>query len=162
MLAGTVQRYLVVPIGCVEAAVVGGLAVESLPIERTLDLVLQWSIFWADSTTTLNWISSKRCKFHVYVANRVGEILETTEPSQWKYVPTALNPADDCTRGLDVSEISSQNPYLAGPAFLLESEETWPPFSIKLSSIDENGAVQLSTNDPVSAFIGRSSRYQHL
>ena len=169
MLAGTVQRYLVVPIGCVEAAVVGGLAVESLPIERTLDLVLQWSIFWADSTTTLNWISSKRCKFHVYVANRVGEILETTEPSQWKYVPTALNPADDCTRGLNVAEINTKHRYLAGPAFLLESEETWPTFPTELPPIDENnpkvrlvGAVQLSADGPVSALIEKSSRCQHL
>ena len=53
---------------------------------------------------------------HIYVANRVGEILETMEPAQWKYVPTDLNPAEDCTRGLEASQLTPDHRYLAGPA----------------------------------------------
>ena len=107
-------------------------------VRKELRLPIRQSTFWSDSTTTLSWITSKRCKFHVYVANRVGEILETTEPSQWKYDPTALNPADDCTRGLDASKISTKHRYLAGPTFLLESEETWPNFPTEFPPIDGN------------------------
>ena len=55
-------------------------------VNKELRLPIRRSTFWSDSTSTLSWISSKRCKFHVYVANRVGEILETIEPSQWMYV----------------------------------------------------------------------------
>ena len=66
-------------------------------------------------------------------------------------------------------EISTKHRYLVGPAFLLESEETWPTFPTELPSIDENnpevrwvGAVQLSTDGPVSAFVEKPSRCQHL
>ena len=109
-------------------------------VKKELRLPIQRSTIWSDSTTTLSWISSKRCKFHIYVAMRAGEILKTTEPSQWKYVPTALNPADDCTRGLDASDISLKHRYLTGPAFLFEIKERWPLFPTELPSIDEKNS----------------------
>ena len=134
-------------------------------IKRELRLPIRRSVFWSDSTITLSWISSKSCKFHIYVANRVGEILESTEPAQWKYVPTDLNPADDCTRGIDASQLTLDHRYLAGPTFLLESEETWPlsPGEIpRVSEGDEEvrwvGALQLVAERPVSAFIDKTSR----
>ena len=51
-------------------------------VKRELRLPIRRSVFWSDSTTYLSWISSKNCKCHIYVANRVGEILESTEPAQ--------------------------------------------------------------------------------
>ena len=40
-----------------------------------------------------------------FVANRIGEIQSCTNPSQWHYVPTELNPADYLTRGLNVPDL---------------------------------------------------------
>jgi len=33
-------------------------------------------------------------KFYTFVMHRVGEILETTNTSQWHWVPTKINEAD--------------------------------------------------------------------
>ena len=56
----------------------------------------------------------------------MAEIQDSTQPAQWRFVPGHLNPADDCTRGLRVSEMTSDCRWVAGPAFLCESEEHWP------------------------------------
>lgn len=37
--------------------------------------------------------------FHVYVANRLQLIRDHTSPAQWRYVESASNPADECSRG---------------------------------------------------------------
>ena len=134
-------------------------------VKKELRLPVRRSIFWSDSTTTLSWISSGHCKFNIYVANRVGEIRDSTEPAQWKYVPTALNPADDCTRGLTATELNLQHRFLAGLAFLLEGEKTWPLYPGEILPVDEGdpenrwiGATQLRTGGPISVLIEKSSR----
>ena len=67
------------------------------------------------------------CKRHpVFIANRIGEILDSTDPCQWNHCPVLLNPADDGSRGLSVNSITSGSRWLNGPAFLLIPEEEWP------------------------------------
>ena len=57
------------------------------------------------------------------MANRIGEIQSCTNPSQWRYVPTELNPADYLTRGLSVPERKS---WWEGPHYLHDTEDNWP------------------------------------
>ena len=40
-----------------------------------------------------------------FVAHRVREIQEDSNPDQWRYVPGKLNPADYGTQGLTVEEL---------------------------------------------------------
>lgn len=84
------------------------------------------TVFWSDSSCVLRWIGSPHCRFHVFVGQRVAEILESSTSAQWRYVPTASNPADDISRGLDAAELHLQHRWFTGPAFLLQSENLWP------------------------------------
>lgn len=57
--------------------------------------------FWTDSQLVQGYVSNDAQRFHVYVANRVQRICETTDPQQWRYVES---PADHTSRGLRVPE----------------------------------------------------------
>ena len=52
-----------------------------IPIDRVF--------LWSDSITLLSWIKSTNFRFHVYVGNRIGEILESSHLEQWNYVHNA-------------------------------------------------------------------------
>lgn len=53
---------------------------------------------WTDSHTVIRWIHSDYCKYKQYVANRISEILENSEDSQWHWCSTMDNLADKGTR----------------------------------------------------------------
>ena len=82
--------------------------------------------FWSDSTTVLHWIRGASTRHVSFIANRLSEILDTTESTQWHYCPTKLNPADNGTRGLPVSSITLDSKWLNGPDFLQLGESEWP------------------------------------
>ena len=84
------------------------------------------SVFWSDSSTVLCYLNNENKRFKPFVSNRVSEILETSEPSQWRYVPSELNTADYCTRGLPTAALTSDHPWFSGPEFLLQEEDKWP------------------------------------
>lgn len=47
--------------------------------------------FWSDSKTVLSWLKRDHNIFKQFVAFRIGEILEETELSEWKYVSSKDN-----------------------------------------------------------------------
>ena len=51
---------------------------------------------------------------------------DATETSQWRYVNTSFNPADDASRGLTADELLGTCRWLNGPEFLWKSREYWP------------------------------------
>lgn len=71
-----------------------------------LGITPERTFLWTDSTTVLRWINSNEPRLPVFTANRVSEILESTEARQWRYVPTGHNPADDVSRGLDPAALT--------------------------------------------------------
>ena len=75
-------------------------------------------VFWTDSKVVIGYIGNEARRFHVYVANRIQQIRESIDPSQWRYVESKGNPADDASRGLSTQEIISKPRWLSGPAFL--------------------------------------------
>ena len=77
--------------------------------------------FWTDSKVVLGYISNEARRFHVYVANRVQRIRESSDPSQWRYVAKGENPADHASRGLGADELLASN-WFTGPSFLWENE----------------------------------------
>lgn len=84
-------------------------------------------VLWSDSTTVLSWLHSLSCRYKVFVANRVTEILELTDPSSWRYIPSAQNPADDITRGKTLVELAKpDHRWRQGPTFLKFPPDEWP------------------------------------
>ena len=70
--------------------------------------------FYTDSRVTLGYINNETRRFHTYVANRVGQIRQISEPCQWIYVSTDKNPADTATRDCTSSMIGSIEQWLTG------------------------------------------------
>ena len=73
-------------------------------IRRELDIEIHRSVFWSDSTVVLQYIRNEDQRFHTFVANRISAILAVSSPSQWRYVNTDVNPADDISRGMSADE----------------------------------------------------------
>ena len=73
----------------------------ALFLREELDIKINKEYFWTDSKVALGhiWKSSKR--FKIFVANRIQFIRDNSDIAQWHYVPTACNPADNSSRGLD-------------------------------------------------------------
>ncbi|KAJ8911218.1 hypothetical protein NQ315_014930 [Exocentrus adspersus] len=94
------------------------------------DLNAQWNKFrihlWCDSTVTLSWIKAVPHSLKTFVANRVQQIQEHTEPHFWHYVQTSQNPADLVSRGLHPSQISNASLWWSGPSWLAMPQSHWP------------------------------------
>ncbi|KAG1695324.1 hypothetical protein GQR58_006635 [Nymphon striatum] len=87
---------------------------------RELNLPLQDTCMYSDSRVVLGYLNNKGKSFSNYVTNRVHSILKITEPTQWSFVPTELNPADIASRPHNVNTLL-KSPWLEGPRFLWET-----------------------------------------
>lgn len=83
-------------------------------------------VFWSDSITVIRWIRSDHRRYKQYVANRVAEILENSEISDWRWCPTLQNPADVATRAKYPINYDPEGRWTKGPEFLSLDEKVWP------------------------------------
>ena len=95
-------------------------------LKEELDFNEMTEVYWTDSKVILGFISNESRRFHVFVANRVQLIRDHTTPSQWRYVDSASNPADEASRGVSPKDFVQKSQWLTGPAFLWKTEEFWP------------------------------------
>ena len=49
--------------------------------------------------------------FKPFVADQVGAIQTSTNPEQWIYIPTSLNPADILSRGMRAADLEHCNKW---------------------------------------------------
>ncbi|XP_072936553.1 uncharacterized protein [Epargyreus clarus] len=118
-----------------QAALLGSRMARS--IEEELDIKIAKKTYWSDSSTVLSWIKSDPRTFKPFVAHRLAEIEDTTKPQEWRWVPTAQNPADDATRDVP-KDFGSGHRWFNGPSFLAQEEEDWPkPRTFKAESTGE-------------------------
>ena len=119
-------------------------------IKKEIDIPINESVFWTDSTCFLSYIASTDKRFHTFVANRVSSIREASFPSQWNYVDTKSNPADDASRGLQVEELLQNKRWLVvreGSEFQLRSKECWPEQSNSSDRVIEVTDPELKKNE---------------
>ena len=94
--------------------------------KNALEVPIKSVTFWSDSQNVMCWVHSQSRSYKPFVANRIGEIHESSSPEQWRYVPTKLNPADVASRGISASDFLNCTIWWNGPSFLQLPEHEWP------------------------------------
>ncbi|XP_045487974.1 uncharacterized protein LOC123689933 [Pieris rapae] len=123
-----------------QAALLGARLADS--VARELDLQVTRKTFWTDSSVVLSWIKADPRTFKTFVAHRIAEIEDLTKPQDWRWVPTAHNPADDATRS-PPEEFNAEHRWFKGPDFLSKDEEEWPaPRSFKKEKSEEDKTTE--------------------
>ena len=100
-----------------------------------LSLPVDQSFFWTDSTCVLRYIENDTKRFQTFVANRVAAIRDSSSPSQWNYVDTASNPADEASRGVPADGMQR---WINGPEFLAQPIENWPRRPTDMGSVPQD------------------------
>ena len=106
-------------------------------ILKEIDLAMSAWFFWSDSKITLQYINNGTRRFKTYVANRVAEIRDASQPGQWRHCPESLNPADEASRGIRTQRLLTSERWFKGPAFLMKPEEAWPCFETEALPEDD-------------------------
>lgn len=85
-----------------------------LMVKAELQLHIQESVFWTDSTSVLKYIGNEYKRFHTFVANRISAIRKATTAKQWRYVSSKENPADVASRGVRFEEFIQKDSWMKG------------------------------------------------
>ena len=92
-------------------------------LRNELSLPIDQSFFWTDSTCVLRYIANTDKRFQTFVANRIATIHDASTSTQWHYVDTTSNSADDASRGVQANSLQR---WIEGPDFLAQPSEAWP------------------------------------
>lgn len=141
-------------------------------LRRELELTLEDSVFWTDSTAVLKYIQNDARRFQTYVANRVSTIRELTHKFQWRHIKTELNPADMASRGIKTEKFIQEGHWLSGPNFLMQPETDWPVIQVPPTLYDSDPEVKkvamafttsiLQKERPLTRFIEHFSSWNKL
>ena len=93
-------------------------------LRRELDITFMQSTYFTDSEIVRAYIHNDTKRYKVFVANRVSEIRQRSEPDQWRHIDGKSNPADILSRGCDVSDVPEC--WYRGPGFLHQFKCDWP------------------------------------
>uniref|UniRef100_A0AAG5DPK9 Integrase catalytic domain-containing protein n=1 Tax=Anopheles atroparvus TaxID=41427 RepID=A0AAG5DPK9_ANOAO len=119
-------KYMSIPRLELQAATIGARLAMSLADAHRMRITRR--VYWTDSKNVLSWLRSDHRRYSQFVAFRVGELLESTDPNEWRWLSTKDNVADEGTKWQRTPDFSSSSRWLRGPDFLWESEEKWPGF----------------------------------
>ena len=129
---------------------------------------IQKKYFIVDSEVVRSMVQKQSYGFNTFVAVRIGEIQEYTDPTQWYWIDSESNIADWITRDREPSEIGRSSTWQMGPSFLCTEEDTWPTRNSVIIDVPEQrklGVVMLlSVKNELSTVINidRFSKYLQL
>ena len=118
---------------------------------------LEENVFCTDSAVLHTWVLNKDKTYESYVQSRLEKIRTViTNDSNFKLVPTNLNPADIGTRGLNISQLNGNKLWFEGPNFLKLKETFWPnlkngdTFTSYKTEDDKHACLTSVTSDPAN------------
>ena len=95
-------------------------------LRNELEVPIDHSVFWTDSTSVLPYIKNENKRFQTFVSNRLTMIHSGSRPDQWKYVDSKRNPSDAASRGLSAKALLENDSWRRSPDFLRQHESSWP------------------------------------
>ncbi|XP_053691773.1 uncharacterized protein LOC128740262 [Sabethes cyaneus] len=127
------------------AAVLG--ARLSRTVVENHNLKIEKVVYWIDASVVLSWIRSDQRRYKQFVGFRIGELLSLTKISDWRWVPTRLNVADQLTKWGKDPEMHPDSAWVRGPAFLYKTSEEWPKRVLPPANTTEELRVHLLLHD---------------
>ncbi|XP_053691452.1 uncharacterized protein LOC128739970 [Sabethes cyaneus] len=128
-------KYLTIPRLELQAAVIGARLAQF--IAKGLTVKIFRSFLWSDSRNVLSWIRADHRKYSQFVATRISELLDLTKVSDWNWVPSKWNVADEGTKWQSRPSLKSDSRWYKGPEFLYQCEEEWPALPEKIVEPEE-------------------------
>ena len=122
-------------------------------------------ILLTDSQIVLGQLQKESFRFNTFVANRVAEVQNNTDPKQWYWIKSEENPADLVSRGCHPHELGVDSFWQRAPAFLCDPFEEWPienAVQVELTDLAYKAIINLSTVNECLIDISRFSKYNRL
>lgn len=117
-------KFISIPRLELQAAVIGSRLAKN--IEEGHSIKIGRRCFWTDAVDVLCWLRSDHRAYSPFVAHRASEILQSTDVSEWKYVPSKENVADEGTKYQRCLRFDSESRWCKGPTFIWNPKATWP------------------------------------
>lgn len=81
---------------------------------------------FTDSKVALAWVKGTPTRWQTFVANRVSQIQERIDPSNFYHISGRENPSDCLSRGLTPAQLLSHPSWFNGPKFAYQPRSKWP------------------------------------
>jgi hypothetical protein len=156
-----ISNPLTIPRAELMAALLGSRLIDFVYTSLAQQLTISNCTLWSDSQIVLHWLQSDK-KLPCFVNNRVTEIKANPVISEFKYCPTADNPADLISRGLDASKLSGNTLWWHGPHWLKLGD--WPiceTFDSKILQISAEDTCDCGTCDATAEPVPSVSMVSH-
>ncbi|XP_055522640.1 uncharacterized protein LOC129716828 [Wyeomyia smithii] len=127
-------KFLSIPRSELQAAVLGMRLTKTILESLTIDV--KEALYYTDSRDVCCWLNSDHRRYSQFVAFRVSEILEHTETTDWYWIPTKYNVADEGTKWNGVPKLDSSSRWFRGPDFLWEPANKWPVLTQQCGETD--------------------------
>ena len=111
--------------------------------KSVLNISMDKTFAWTDSTIVLNWIQGSPHRFKVFVGNRVAQVMELIPPERWRHVLSTDNPADCASRGIFPSEILTHALWWNGPQWLKLKQDQRPEQLVLKPNLHSDEADEL-------------------
>ena len=115
-------------------------------VNREIDLDIEKTVLWTDSTVVLSYLKNISKRRPVFETNRIKLIREISAVKQWHWVSTDLNPADPFSPGVSQSQLCKAEKWLKGVPILLE-EKAWPSREPPIEKVAPDNA---NAADPIT------------
>ncbi|GFV06425.1 integrase catalytic domain-containing protein [Trichonephila clavipes] len=116
-------------------------------VSLSLQVHLAKVILHTESTIAIAWINTPANQLKTFVGNRVSKIQTLTENLEWKHIPSAQNPSDIISRGVNPEKLSSLTLWWNGPQHLDIPEQFIDP---SITSSDELYMSELKKQSDIS------------